>query len=56
MKNEDLRYSLYVPRGVTPGRYTIRIDDADGKESSCEVSVQGIKLVFVSKIFFLFPF
>lgn len=43
-KNEGLRYSLYVPSGVEPGRYTIRIDDADGKESSCQVSVEGIIL------------
>jgi hypothetical protein len=44
-KNEGLRYSLCVPHGVEPGRYTIRIDDADGQESTCQVSVEGMSAV-----------
>lgn len=46
-RNEGLRYSLSIPHGVEPGRYTIRIDDVDGKESSCQVSVEGIELSWV---------
>ena len=42
MKNERLRYGLYIPHGVEPGQYTIRIDDVDGHESSCQVSIEGI--------------
>ncbi|CAF3800634.1 unnamed protein product, partial [Rotaria magnacalcarata] len=42
LKNEGSRYSLYIPHGVQPGRYTIRIDDIEGKESTCEVSVQDL--------------
>jgi membrane carboxypeptidase/penicillin-binding protein PbpC len=59
IKNEGLRYSLYVPHGAQPGRYTIRIDDNSGQESSCQVSVEGIKkeeknIFFFSKfVFFL---
>ncbi len=41
-RNEGLRYSLYIPHGIEPGRYTIRIDDVNGQESSCQVSVEGI--------------
>jgi hypothetical protein len=55
MKNEGLRYSLYVPHGVQPGRYTIRIDDGNGLESSCQVTVEGmISLVhrFLFDIYF----
>ena len=43
-KNEGLRYNLYVPHAVEPGRYTIRIDDADGQESTCQVSVEGMSI------------
>ena len=43
-KNEGLRYSLYIPRGVQPGRYTIRINDGSGQESSCQVSVDGMRI------------
>ena len=42
MKSEGLRYSLYIPHAVEPGQYTIRIDDTDGHESSCQVSIKGI--------------
>ncbi len=41
IKNEDLRYNLHIPHGVQPRRYTIRIDDNNGQESSCQVSVEG---------------
>ena len=41
MRNEGLRYSLDIPHGIEPGRYTIRIGDLDGLESSCQVSVEG---------------
>ena len=41
-KNQGLRYSLYVPSSVEPGRYTIRLGDQDGLESSCQVSVEGM--------------
>lgn len=43
IKNEGLRYSLHIPHGAQPGRYTIRIDDNNGLESSCQVSVEGNK-------------
>ncbi len=46
MKNEGLRYSLYIPHGIQPGRYTIRIDDGHGQESSCQVSVEGMSISF----------
>ncbi|CAF4580073.1 unnamed protein product, partial [Rotaria sp. Silwood1] len=42
IRNEGLRYSLYIPRDIQPGRYTIRIDDTDGQESSCQVSVEDL--------------
>ncbi|CAF4166926.1 unnamed protein product, partial [Rotaria sp. Silwood2] len=42
IRNEGLRYSLYIPHGIQPGRYTIRIDDTDGQESSCQVSVEDL--------------
>ncbi|CAF1031742.1 unnamed protein product [Rotaria sordida] len=42
IRNEGLRYSLYIPHGILPGRYTIRLDDADGQESSCQVSVEDL--------------
>jgi hypothetical protein len=55
MKNEGLRYSLYVPHGVQPGRYTIRIDDGNGLESSCQVTVEGMKsLVHRFRSIFIF--
>jgi len=57
MKNEGLRYSLYIPHGIQPGRYTIRIDDNSGQESSCQVSVEGIRkkrAKFCRKHFFIF--
>ncbi|CAF3839702.1 unnamed protein product [Rotaria sp. Silwood1] len=37
-----LRYSLYIRHGVQSGRYTIRIDDIHGQESSCQVSVEDL--------------
>ncbi|CAF3713250.1 unnamed protein product [Rotaria sp. Silwood1] len=37
-----LRYSLYILHEVQPGRYTIRIDDIHGQESSCQVSVEDL--------------
>jgi hypothetical protein len=39
--NEGLTYRLYLPDGVEPGRYTIRIDNPDGLQSSCQVSLEG---------------
>ena len=45
-KNAGLRYSLYIPYGVEPGRYTIRIDDENRLESSCQVTVEGKKWNF----------
>ena len=39
--NDGLRYSLSIPHGAQPGRYTIRIDDGHGLESACQVSVDG---------------
>jgi hypothetical protein len=47
IKNEGLRYSLYIPHGIQPGRYTIRIDDDRGQESSCQVSVES--MIFLGK-------
>jgi hypothetical protein len=46
MKNDGLRYSLHIPHGVEPGRYTIKIDD---QESSCQVSTEGIRFVDKAK-------
>lgn len=40
-KNEGLRYSLYIPRGAEPGRYTIRLGGPSELESSCQVSILG---------------
>lgn len=48
--NEGLRYSLHIPRGIQPGRYTIRINDDRGLESSCQVSVDG-KKTLIARIF-----
>ena len=46
-KNEGLRYSINIPHGAQPGRYTIRIDDGQGLESSCQVSVDGMNIHFL---------
>ncbi len=54
IKNEGLRYSLYIPHGIQPGRYTIRIDDNNGQESSCQVSVEGMKMIFSRINIFIF--
>ncbi len=58
IKNEGLRYSLYIPHGIQPGRYTIRIDDINGQESSCQVEVEGMQkknfLIKRIKFFFLY--
>jgi hypothetical protein len=42
IKNEGVRYSLYIPHGAQPGKYTIRIDDNNGLESSCQVTVEDL--------------
>ncbi|UJR34155.1 hypothetical protein I4U23_021562, partial [Adineta vaga] len=42
MRNEGLRYSLSIPHGVQSGLYTIRIDDNNGLESSCQVTVEDL--------------
>lgn len=50
-KNDGLRYSLHIPHGAQPGRYTIRIDDNSGQESNCQVSVEGKhKKIFLYRI------
>ena len=41
IRNDGLRYSLLIPHGAQPGRYTIRIDDGQGLESTCQVSVEN---------------
>jgi hypothetical protein len=50
MKNEGVRYSLYIPHGVQAGRYTIRIDDGNGQESSCQVSVEGKESLILNQL------
>ncbi|CAF3030962.1 unnamed protein product [Rotaria sp. Silwood2] len=42
MINEGLRYSLYIPHGVQPEEYTIRVDDDRGQESTCQVTVEDL--------------
>lgn len=43
MRNEGLRYSLFIPHDVQSGLYTIRIDDNNGQESNCQVTVEDLR-------------